>query len=361
MGAELIGSFHGTTHGLIQIFFLSHLNIALLFTFCQNNPSMPATRQNIDFYIRFSSLFCKWSCLQQILSAYQIHILKRDNSGLSIYSTFVKNLPTQILASHLYNIKNSVPHFAHPELLVLFNNHSGLNYTLGARKDASTSHNHMPTSQLHRPVGGLGSMDLATFHEALARQDSPYGYYNTGLPGLKENKSYYVLSECISSDHKYLDGTPLSHWGNCCWGSCCWEWELWTCDSAGAFPVSWTPWMIWPTVTHSATLKLREQIAIIKLKLSNLIAHRRIISCSAQELNNMERAFQCWKLPLILSGGRTENKGKETPNWNCPEASKCFRLKFTKHDVENGYVACISFGPQTLNMVVIVIVTGQNY
>lgn len=28
---------------------------------------------------------------------------------------------------------------------------------------------------------------------------------------LKENKSYYVLSECISSDHKYLDGTPLSH------------------------------------------------------------------------------------------------------------------------------------------------------
>ena len=79
MGAELIGSFHGTTHGLIQIFFLSHLNIALLFTFCQNNPSMPATRQNIDFYIRFSSLFCKWSCLQQILSAYQIHILKRDD------------------------------------------------------------------------------------------------------------------------------------------------------------------------------------------------------------------------------------------------------------------------------------------
>lgn len=30
---------------------------------------------------------------------------------------------------------------------------------------------------------------------------------------LKENKSYYVLSECISSGHKYLDTASLSHEG----------------------------------------------------------------------------------------------------------------------------------------------------
>lgn len=53
---------------------------------------------------------------------------------------------------------------------------------------------------------------------------------------LKEKKSYYVLSECISSDHKYLDGAPLSHEGAVAENE-----DRNTCGSAGAFPVSWTP------------------------------------------------------------------------------------------------------------------------
>lgn len=86
--------------------------------------------------------------------------------------------------------QDSFPYFALPELLVLFNNHSGLNYTFEARKDASPSHNHMPAYQLHRPVEGPGSLDSAMFPEPLAEQDSPYGHSNTGL---SEPKGKYNL------------------------------------------------------------------------------------------------------------------------------------------------------------------------
>lgn len=134
-----------------------------------------------------------------------------------------------------------------------------------------------------------------------------------------------------------------------------------TCGSAVPFPVSCAPWMTSLTNCSSFSYtKLRGKITIIKLKHSTFIAHYRIISCRNQEPDNMERVFQSWKLPLILSGERTEDTVKETPNWNCPEASKGFRLKVTKRDVENGWVACISFGPQTLNLVVIMVVTDQN-
>lgn len=43
-----------------------------------------------------------------------------------------------------------------------------------------TGHKPMPAGQLHGPVGGPGSLDLAVFHEALARQDGPYGLCTIG-------------------------------------------------------------------------------------------------------------------------------------------------------------------------------------
>lgn len=102
------------------------------------------------------------------------------------------------------------PYFSLPELSALFNNCSGLSYTLGGRKDknTSTSHHHVPACWLHRPVGSPGSSGLAVFPEALAVcMHTP----TQSSRGQKENTSYYVPSEFTSSGHKYLHRAPLSH------------------------------------------------------------------------------------------------------------------------------------------------------
>lgn len=52
---------------------------------------------------------------------------------------------------------------------------------------------------------------------------------------------------------------------------------------------------------------------------------------------------------------------KEISDRNSPEGFKCFRLKVTKHDVEIGWIVCISFGPHPGNLVAIMVVNDQNW
>lgn len=118
---------------------------------------------------------------------------KKDNQGSSICLTFIKNLLTLVLASHLDEGFLSL--FCSSGAISSLNSHSGLNYTFKARKDASPSHNNVPSCQLHRRIEGPGSMDSATFHEALAEQDGPYGPGNTGL---SEHRGKYNLLRSLN-------------------------------------------------------------------------------------------------------------------------------------------------------------------
>ena len=110
-------------------------------------------------------------------------------------------------------------------------------------------------------------------------------------------------------------------------------------------------WPLWPTANHSAKLQLKPL---------NPIAPSRRTSCSTHKPNNVGSLFQSKKLPLLPSGAGTEDTVKETSNWNCPGASKCFRLKVTEQDSETVWVVCISSGPHPRNLVVIMVVNDQN-
>ena len=65
-------------------------------------------------------------------------------------------------------------------------------------------------------TGQLEALDLCTWPRFMNHWQDKIVHMGTttqDFQSLKEKKSYYVLSEFISSDHKYLDGAPLSHEG----------------------------------------------------------------------------------------------------------------------------------------------------
>lgn len=110
-----------------------------------------------------------------------------------------------------------------------------------------------------------------------------------GFQNLKENKSYHVISEFISSDHKYMDRAPLSHKGVAAENGKHEHMQL----CSGTLSKLCPRMTSLTTVNHSAKLKVKH---------FNLIAPFRGVSCSIHKPNNVDSYFNVENYPCFSLG-----------------------------------------------------------